>query len=129
MSKSILVFVLLLSLVAAYKFWTVYHRRQEVDLDKLMAAVAEDAVDKAQKDFSIQLDYSQESITQVEKILNTIYTSYQQKPVDESTLGIESRLWGCYIGEVIKKTKSGKWQRDSAIAGQGDIAFGFRNSR
>ena len=125
MSKIVLILILLLGIVAAFHLWTIYRRSQDLYLDKLMTAHAKDAVSKAKIDFSIQLDYTPESITQVEKILDTIYNSYQQKPVDEITLGRESRLWGCYIGEVIKKIKDGKWQRDSAVAGKGALPLVF----
>lgn len=113
--------IVLLIVVLMFGFRAIPRRHQEMDFDKLMGAHAEDAVKRANADFSIQLDYSPGSIAQVEKILEAIYESYQQNPVDENTLGRESRLWGCYIGEVIKKTHGGTWKIDSAVAGQGAL--------
>jgi hypothetical protein len=73
---------------------------------------AEYAVDLAQERFDITLDYSPESVEQVEQIQAQIREKYEQKPADADISFQAYFIWGAYIGEVIKKLKGGTWHED-----------------
>lgn len=77
-----------------------------------MKKQADYAVDLAQERFDITLDYSPESVEQVEQIQAQIREKYEQKPADADISFQAYFIWGAYIGEVIKKLKGGAWHED-----------------
>ena len=78
----------------------------------LMRALAAMAVSRAKADYGIELDYSGESVERVEEILARLYANR-----DAIDLRRESFTWGAYIGEVLVKTKAGRWKRDHEVVG------------
>jgi hypothetical protein len=88
------------------------------DVNALMASLAEQAVSKAKKDYNVTLDYSSTSIEQVETILGQLHEQHQAQSFSEARLTEEINIWGAYIGEVAKRIRAGRWQRDSAVSGK-----------
>jgi len=86
------------------------------DVNDMMAAYAEDAVDYA-KQLKKSLDYSEESIRQVEDICTMLYSAIPKsffgklikKSPSEETIIQMSKMLGGYIGEVMKKHYGGNW--------------------
>ena len=70
-------------------------------LDQMMDAYAEEAVRVAWADHRQRLDKSEASIELLEQILNG------QAATD---LDFQTRLWGSYFGEVIRKRFTGDWE-------------------
>ena len=70
-------------------------------LDAMITAYAEEAVRVAWKDHRHRLDYSESSIEKLEQIL-----------AGQSTedLEFQTRLWGSYFGEVIRRRFAGEWE-------------------
>jgi hypothetical protein len=86
------------------------------DVNDMMAAYAEDAVDYAKK-LKITLDYSEESIQEVENICTMLYNDIpksffkrliKQTPSEETIVQM-SKMLGGYIGEVMIKHYGGSW--------------------
>lgn len=81
-----------------------------------MTAYAEDAVDYA-KQLKKNLDYSEESIQQVEDICSILYNAIPKnfiaklfkKSPSEDTIIQMSKMLGGYIGEVMRKHYGGSW--------------------
>ena len=92
----------------------------EKDMNKEMAVTAEEAVRTAKEQFGITLDYSENSVKNVEEILTRIYKQLHpnifkhlfgggQEPITEQQLEEITHLWGAYIGEVIRRHQGGSW--------------------
>lgn len=86
------------------------------DLAQMMQAYAEQAV-AAARQFQVQLDYSEESLQQVESILGRL-----QEPIPGEMRGAASspapsdaetedrcKVWGGYLGEVVRRRWGGEW--------------------
>lgn len=82
----------------------------------LMAEYAKDAVDTAREKFEINLDYSLESIDSLDLILQSQFEArptgwqllYRFLP-SKRKLRTLSRMWGGYLGEVIRRQWGGEW--------------------
>ena len=70
-------------------------------LDAMIAAYAEEATRVAWSDHHQRLDLSEASIDLLEQILEGQSTE---------DLEFQTRLWGSYFGEVIRKRFSGEWE-------------------
>ena len=86
------------------------------DVNDMMEAYAEDAVEYA-KQLKKSLDYSEESIRQVEDICTMLYNAipksslgklFKKSPSEETIIQM-SKMLGGYIGEVMKKHYGGNW--------------------
>jgi hypothetical protein len=92
-------------------------------IDDMMKAYSEDAIDLANQ-MGINLDYSEESLKNVEEILERYHQGIPKglkkfftKVPSEEEITRMSKVWGGYIGEVIKKRLGGEWglSSDNAI--------------
>lgn len=70
-------------------------------LDAMMSAYAEEAVRVAWSDHRQRLDLGESSIDLLERIL-------EGQSTDD--LEFQTRLWGSYFGEVIRKRFGGEWE-------------------
>lgn len=96
----------------------------EQDLGAAMSAAAQDAVDHARKAHGINLDYSESSIQDVEKILGEFHELYEgrgffgrllNRGPTLSDLRLGAMMFGGYIGEVLRKAINGKWQLSEKV--------------
>jgi hypothetical protein len=86
------------------------------DLNQIMQSYAEQAV-AAAREFEIQLDYSEESLKQVENILERMHSptpggarggAASAAPTDAETEDL-CKMWGGYLGEVVRRRWGGEW--------------------
>ena len=70
-------------------------------LDAMMAAYAEEATRIAWADHRRRLDFSESSVDLLEEILDG-------QSADD--LEFQTRLWGGYFGELIRRRYSGEWE-------------------
>jgi hypothetical protein len=91
---------------------------QDYTLSDMAEAYALDAVDHAQSRLGETLDFSPESIRTVERILDMLHESlpktflsrlFRQGP-SESDLETMCKMYGSYVGEVIRRTGGGSWE-------------------
>lgn len=86
--------------------------------DGMIRNLASEAVDIADKSYGIKLDYSTESVQQVEVVLGKLHDELQQRKSEEGVRGL-AMAFGAYIGESIrKKYPEAKWDRDHPVAGE-----------
>jgi len=62
------------------------------------------AADQARRDFRQKLDFTSESIDALDEILVLVGES------PELDLDFEVRLWGSYLGEVLRRRYAGGWE-------------------
>lgn len=74
---------------------------------EMMQSYAADAVRIAQDRFGFALDYSDGSVESLETILSSIAGSLN--PSDSSAIEQEVKLWGAYLGEVVRRRWDGAW--------------------
>jgi hypothetical protein len=89
----------------------------------MMVAYAEDAVEHARTLSGVTLDYSPDSIQHVEGILEELYAAmprgffarlFSKEPSAED-VSTMCKLYGGYIGEVLRRTAGGEWTLDTEI--------------
>ena len=86
------------------------------DVADIMQGYSQDAVDMAYERFHVNLDFSEDSLELVEKILSTLHEillkdkeeSSESAPSQDQIWGM-AKMWGGYVGEVIKRRWGGKW--------------------
>jgi hypothetical protein len=74
------------------------------DLGAMMEGYAQAAAELAKRDFRQKLDFTSESIDSLDDILVLVGES------PELDLDFEVRLWGSYLGEVLRRRYAGGWE-------------------
>lgn len=69
-----------------------------------MEGYAEAAVKLGKSDYRRNLDFTSESIEALDEILVTVGES------PEHEADFESRLWGSYLGEILRRRYTGSWE-------------------
>ena len=67
------------------------------------------AVKAAKMQWQESLDFSADSLDAVERILSAIHARSQKTPLTEQALDEASKMWGAYLGEVIRRRYGGQW--------------------
>jgi hypothetical protein len=94
------------------------------DLGAMMEGYAQAAVDSARKDFRHTLDFSAESVDALDEILVMVGES------PDRDLDFEVRLWGSYLGELIRRRYAGSWEMTQYPGGTVAVpAVNVRGSR
>ena len=70
----------------------------------MAGAYAEQAVQKA-REFNTQLDYSENSLIEVEVILAELACQVWE----DDAVGETCKMWGSYLGEVVRRRFGGEW--------------------
>jgi hypothetical protein len=74
------------------------------DLGAMMEGYARAAAERAENEFKQKLDFTTESIDGLDEILVVVGES------PELDLDFEVRLWGSYLGEVLRRRYAGSWE-------------------
>ena len=74
------------------------------DLGAMMEGYAQAAVELARREFKKELDFSADSVDALDDILVVVSES------PEKDLDFEVRLWGSYLGEVLRRRYVGGWE-------------------
>jgi hypothetical protein len=74
------------------------------DLGAMMGGYAQAAAELAKQNFQQKLDFTSESIDSLDEILVQVGES------PELDLDFEVRLWGSYLGEVLRRRYAGGWE-------------------
>jgi hypothetical protein len=94
------------------------------DLGAMMEGYAHAAVDSAHSDFRHKLDFSAESVDALDEILVMVGES------PDRDLDFEVRLWGSYLGELIRRRYAGAWEMTQYPGGTVAVpAVNVRGSR
>jgi hypothetical protein len=94
------------------------------DLDGMMVAYATAAVQIASEEFRQRLDYNSQSMVAFEAVLSEL----AEKP--ELDYDFEVKLWGSYLGEVLRRRYAGSWEMTQYPGGMAAVpAIEVRGSR
>jgi hypothetical protein len=74
------------------------------DLGAMMEGYAQAAAELGRSEFRQNLDFSAESMEGLDEILVTVAES------PERDVDFETRLWGSYVGEVVRRRYAGSWE-------------------
>ncbi len=74
------------------------------DLETMMEGYARAAAEVAQAQFRRTLDFSPESVDRLDEIVAMVGDS------PEADLEFETRLWGSYLGELLRRRYAGSWE-------------------
>ena len=74
------------------------------DLGTMMEGYARAAAERASSEFHQKLDFTSDSIDALDEILVLVGES------PELDLDFEVRLWGSYLGEVLRRRYAGSWE-------------------
>lgn len=74
------------------------------DLGAMMDGYAQAAVELARREFKRELDFSSDSVDTLDDILVVVGES------PEKDLDFEVRLWGSYLGELLRRRYAGGWE-------------------
>ena len=94
------------------------------DLDAMMEAYAAAAVTVAREEFRQRLDYNSESMVAFEAVLSELADK------GELDYDYEVKLWGSYLGEVLRRRYAGGWEMTQYPGGVAAVpAVEVRGSR
>ena len=94
------------------------------DLGSMMEGYARAAAEQARDAFNQTLDFSSNSIDGLDEILVMVSES------PELDLEFEVRLWGAYLGEVLRQRYAGAWEMTQYPGGSAAVpAIDIRGSR
>ena len=94
------------------------------DLGAMMEGYAKAAVEVAQNEYRQKLDYSIESVNALDEIVMLLSESI------DIDLDYESRLWGSYLGELLRVLYAGTWEMTQYPGGEVAVpAVDIRGSR
>lgn len=82
-----------------------------------MSWLADQAVRVARENQGVELDYTPESIEQVEQVLSVLHDEHKSGKLSKGVNGL-ALAFGAYIGEAIRQSEPGsKWEKDHQVAG------------
>jgi len=90
-------------------------RALKAPFDTQMGHVAKLAVLSGKGEYKVSLDFSEGSIAQVDTILEQLHRRFTQGDLEEREMEKLALRWGAYVGEVAKRVKPGRWERDSEL--------------
>lgn len=94
------------------------------DLSAMMEGYARGAVELAEREYQRRLDYSPDSVNALDEILVLLSES------PDIDLDFESRLWGSYLGELLRRRYAGSWEMTQYPGGNLAVpAIDVRGSR
>ena len=79
-------------------------------LNQLMRDSANDAITTSQEEFNVQLDYSVDSVAQVDQIILQFLQNYKEQALEDKAVFTICNIYGAYIGETFRKLAGGQWQ-------------------
>ena len=88
------------------------------DLNEEIQANALEAQIFSRKHLVLELDFSLASVAELESHIDTIDFAISGGKSDEN-LEMLTRIWGCYLGESLRRQLGGEWIRDDQDTHQG----------
>jgi hypothetical protein len=88
-----------------------------------IVAQSQQAIKSAKLTFDESLDFTSESLEGVERIMTKLQK--QEPTLTEEQITELSKLWGVYVGEVIRRYYGGQW---TIVDGLPDVALGGRHA-
>lgn len=87
----------------------------DAKLAGVLVAQAQSAVKTGKLKWQESLDFTQDSLEAIERLLGKIYNASKYGSgggaLSEDELAVASKMWGVYIGEVIRRHYGGQWSQ------------------
>ncbi len=102
----------------------------------MMQAYAQDAVNFARDNFRVDLDFSEQSLRHAEHMLSGLHAAlpkgivakvFNHGPSQEQIWQM-AKMWGAYVGEVIRMRWGGEWSLESQAQPGGVITLHVRGT-
>lgn len=90
------------------------------NIGEQMAQMAREAVQYA-RERGVTLDYSRDSVEQVESLLDELSKQWQAGDLLEQTVHAHALRFGAYLGEILRREYGGHWTRDHEVAGPNSL--------
>jgi len=95
-------------------------------VEEFIGFASQSAVTDAKTYDHINLDYSADSLKQVDEILGRVHDEYVKNPSSIHLRGLASE-YGAYVGEVIRRSQPNVyWTRDSKVMGEKAYALHWK---
>ena len=107
-------------------FWGGYLMESNlINVNPQMQKLAENAVTTARDKFGVSLDFTENSLQQLEMLLQQAHEGYKQTS-STGNISVENtvQVWGSYLGEVIRRSLGGNW-----IVDQKDVFLQLNSKR
>jgi hypothetical protein len=124
----VIVSLAVLALLLASGCQQTLEKKSPDDIDAFMASLSARAIERAKSGYGVRLDYSADSVKEVEKVLAMKYDLAHTHPMTEEETSDAAHLWGAYIGEVIKRQHPAHWERDSSAGRKGALPIVFNDT-
>ncbi|MDT0594478.1 hypothetical protein [Glaciecola petra] len=105
---------------------------EQQELNKLMIDSANDAVNLANTEFKLTLDYSEKSISEIDTIIVGFLDKYKAVALEDKAIFTICNLFGAYLGQTFMTIKQGQWLYDqtnenapSVFMKSGEHSFAF----
>lgn len=92
-------------------------KEAQISVQESMAKFAKQAVAFAKQGFKINLDFSDNSIKDLERILEIFHSSFTpgHEPTEDE-LQNAAIIWGAYLGETLRRNYGGEWAVENEIS-------------
>jgi predicted dehydrogenase len=97
----------------------------QVTISQLMLEHAARAVETARDEFRINLDFSEQSLSEVDRILTAMYFNRDRGLVarllnksQEQEIREQAKTWGGYVGEILRRKWGGRWHTTPLPGGE-----------
>jgi hypothetical protein len=81
----------------------------DAEIQKIAEAYALDMIDYAKQTHGIDLDWSDDSVQQVERIAALLHNDYEKTRPSSEQVAPFYKMLGSYIGEVFRRNHGAKW--------------------
>ncbi|WP_018690779.1 hypothetical protein [Algicola sagamiensis] len=87
---------------------------EKEEIAKVMREAATDAVTIASDQFSVDLDFSPDSLTKLDFVLLQYNLEHEENPLSSEHLFTISNIFGGYVGETFIRNVGGEWFQDES---------------
>ncbi len=84
----------------------------QVEITKLMEESSIDAVNYIREEYDLELDFSLESINQIDKVLLWSVAKLKDQAKKDEFIFVICNMLGAYVGETFRKHIGGEWLYD-----------------
>jgi hypothetical protein len=81
----------------------------DASVTEIARAYSLDAIDLAEKNFRVTLDWSEESVRNVEEMLGRLHDEMANALPPEDVIWTFAKAFGSYVGEVLRRHHGGEW--------------------
>jgi hypothetical protein len=84
------------------------------ELQQLMTDSASDAAKVSQEEFSLDLDFSPDSVAKIDDMLLAFVDKYKAQALEDKHVFTLCNVFGAYVGEIFRNLVGGTWRYDNS---------------